>query len=462
MPVQSSKLFFAAAALAAALLLVLPAPAGMAPGQMRTAALLIFAIGLWSTSVVPAFLGSLIFLFAAMVTGVAPAKVVFSGFYADAMWLVFGGLVIGLGVKRSGLDLRLVRNVLAHFPRTYLPLLYGVFLMGTGLSFLVPSASGRVTLLVPITMALAKRIGFRPGAKGQAGVVLAGAMGTLMPAFGVLPANVPNMALYGAADSIYGIQLAYGDYFALNFPVLGLGAILAYPALIALLFPDQPRPPEEDEANGAWSSAEKRLGIIILCALALWVTDALHGVSPAWVALGAALLCVLPRIGMLEPQAITREIDYGPVLFLAGIIGLGAVATHGGLGELIAERLLTIFDMRPDNDAANFAVLSAIGTIVQIGTTLPAQPAVMAPMAQVMAEATGWPLMSVLMVPVATWMLPLFVYQAPPLVITVALAELRMGWVIRMLFAYLVFGIVVLFPLHYLWGRWLGYFTAGG
>ena len=54
----------------------------------------------------------------------------------------------------------------------------------------------------------------------------------------------------------------------------------------------------------------------------------LHGVSPAWVALGAALLCVAPGIGLLPPAAVTRDIDYSPVLFLAGIIGLGAIATH--------------------------------------------------------------------------------------------------------------------------------------
>ena len=35
-----------------------------------------------------------------------------------------------------------------------------------------------------------------------------------------------------------------------------------------------------------------------MVALLLWVTDWLHGVSPGWVALGAALVCTLPGIGV--------------------------------------------------------------------------------------------------------------------------------------------------------------------
>ncbi len=442
-------------------LLVMPAHwLGLAPGTARAGAVIALAIGLWSTGVVPPFMGSLIFMFWAMVLGVAPASVVFSGFHAGAMWLVFGGLILGLAVKRAGLDVRLVAAMVPRFPASYLGLLYGIFLVGTTLAFVLPSASARVVLLVPIILALAARLGFAEGSKGRAGLVLAAAMGTMVPAFAILPANVPNMALFGAAESIYRIQLTYGDYMALNFPVLGVGAIIAYPGLIGLLFADRPGAPEKATPPADWSGAEKRLALILGLALALWVSDTLHGISPAWVALGAGLLCVLPGAGLLAPNSIAREIDYGPVLFLAGIIGLGAVATHGGLGSLIGERLLAILEVTPGRDAANFAAIAGIGLVVGVLTTMPAQPAIMAPMAQAMAEATGWPVISTLMVPVTAWMFFPFPYQTPPLVIAVALGGLRIAWVIRLLVAFILLGVLVILPLHYLWGRWLGYFSA--
>jgi len=457
-----SRALFAVAVAVSGGLLLMPGIAGLEPLQARTAAVVVLAIGFWSTAVVPAFLGSLVFLFAAMVLAVAPASVVFSGFHSGAIWLVFGGLVLGLSVQRVGLDVRLVRNLLQHLPRGYLALIYGIFAVGLALAFVIPSASGRVAILVPIVLALAGRLGFDEGSRGRSGLVLAATLGTTVPSFSVLPANVPNMGLYGAAESIYGIHLTYGEYFGLNFPALGVGALVVYPLLISLLFRDTPRPPGASEATLAWSRAEQRLLVILLVALALWVTDTLHGVSPAWVALGAALLCVAPRIGLLPPAAVTRDIDYAPVLFLAGIIGLGAIATHNGLGTLIADRLLGVTGLALGSDAANFATITGIGVVVGIVTTLPAQPSIMAPLAQGMADASGWSLIGVLMAPVATWSIFPFPYQAPPLVIAIALANLRILEVFRLLAAFFVFGVLVMLPLHFLWGRWLGYFTAVG
>lgn len=432
---------------------------------MKAGAVIVLAIGLWATAVVPSYFGSLIFLFLAVILAVAPANVVFSGFHSGATWLVFGGLVIGLGVKRSGLDVRLVRSLLTHFPKTYFAMIYGIFWVSTVLAFIVPSASGRVALLVPIMLALADELGFAKKSKGRAGLVLAASMGTMIPAFNILPANVPNMALYGAADSILNIQLTYTDYFLLNFPVVGVAALLVYPAVIATLFKDQPKHPEHGPENTPWGDDEKRLLIIVLAALVLWVTDSFHGVSPAWVSFGAALLCLmpriglLPRIGMLPPSVVTGEINYAPLLFLVGVIGLGAVASHADLGTLIAQNLMQIFEFKRGADFQNFASISLAGMIVGVFTTMPAQPSIMVPMAEALSGATGWSQLSVIMASMTAWGVFPFFYQAPPVVIAVALGGLNIGEVTKMLVTYMIFGILVVLPLHFLWGQYIGMFT---
>ncbi len=452
-------LFIASLLIALALLLA-PPFVGLNAHMLRAAAVCILAVGLWSTNVTPSYYGSLIFVFAAMVLAVAPAPTTFSGFYAGATWLVFGGLVIGLGVQRTGLDVRLVRGMLGLFPKSYLALSYGVFLVGSALTLVVPSASGRVALIVPIVAALAQRLGFGGESKGRAGLVLAATMGTMTPGFSILPANVPNMGLYGAVESIYHIQLAYFDYLTLNFPVLGVAAMLVYPSVICLLFREPPTGETEHETPKPWSGDEFKLLFVLLVALALWVTDRWHGISPAWVALGAALIIVVPKFGVLPVRALARELDYGPVLFVAGIIGLGAVATETGLGPWLADRLLGVVSLEPGHDARNYAIIVGIATVVGIFTTIPAQPSIMAPLAQHMAEAAHWPLMGVLMVPVSTWSMFPFYYQTPPVVLAVALANLRIGWATHMLLTYMIFGLLVVQPLHFLWGHALGYFAV--
>ncbi len=455
-----SKFLFAFALIISVVLFMVPAPAGIAPATLKAGAVIVLALGLWSTAVVPSYFGSLIFLFAAVVLAIAPAKVVFSGFHAGATWLVFGGLVIGLGVKRSGLDVRLVRSLLTHFPKTYFAMIYGIFWISTALAFIVPSASGRVALLVPIMLALADELGFDKDSKGRTGLVLAASMGTMIPAFNILPANVPNMALYGAADSILNIQLTYTDYLFLNFPVIGFAALLVYPAVIATLFKAQPQHPERVSESVEWSGDEKRLLVIVLAALVLWVTDSLHGISPAWVSLGAAILCLLPRIGLLPPSVLSGEINYAPLLFLVGVIGLGAVASHADLGSLIAQNLMQVFEFQRGADFQNFASISIAGMLVGLVTTMPAQPSIMVPMADVLAQATGWSQLSVIMASMMAWGVFPFFYQAPPVVVAVALGNLKIADVTKMLVTYMIFGILIVLPLHFLWGQYLGVFTA--
>ena len=444
----------------ALVLLLMPPPQGIEPIMMRAGAVIILAIGMWATAIVPSYFGSLIFLFAAVALTVAPPKVVFSGFHAGAMWLVFSGLVFGLGVKQTGLDTRLVRSLLTHFPKIYIGMIYGVFWVATSLALIVPSASGRVALLVPIMVALAKKLGFGEESKGRTGLILAASLGTMVPAFNILPANVPNMALYGAADSVLNIQLTYADYFLLNFPVMGVFALVVYPALIAVLFRDTPRHPDHQEKISAWAGDEKRLLLFLTIALLFWITDSLHGISPAWVALGAAILCLLPRIGMLPPNVLGGEINYGPLLFLAGVIGLGAVANHAGLGTVIAENLMQFFEFQKGADFQNYASISLTSIVVGLFTTMPAQPSIMVAMTGTLAQATGWSELNVIMASMTAWGVFPFFYQTPPVVVAVALGNLKISDVTKTLICYMILGVLIMLPLHFLWGQSIGMFMT--
>lgn len=446
------------AVLVSLVLLLAPAPDGIAPGAMRAAGAVALAIGLWSTDALPAYLTAILFFFVVVVLGIAPPEVVFSGFHSSAVWLVFGGLVLGLGVQRSGLGGRLVRMMLAHAPKSYLGVLAAVVLIGVALAFIVPSAVGRVLLLMPLVLTAADQLGFGAERNGRTGMVLAAGFGTMTPAFAILPANVPNMALIGNAESLYGVTFGYGGYFLLNFTVIGVSAIIAVPLLLSILFRDTPRRVELGAESLPWSAKERRLLAIVLAALALWLTDFAHGVSPAWVALGAAILCLMPRTGVLPANALAKDIDFGPWIFVAGVIGLGSVANHSGLGELIGQALFSVIELAPGEGIRNYAAIIGIGAVVGAVTTLPAAPAIMTPLAQSLADATGWPLADVLLLQVPTWMVFPFAYQAPPLVAAISVGGLRIAQVMRFLVVYLALGVVVILPLHYFWGRVLGYF----
>jgi len=128
-----------AAALALALALA-PSPAGTPPELMRAGAVVVLAVGLWATAVLPEYFTAIVFFFFAIILGAAAPDVVLSGFRSGGVWIVFGGLVIALAVKETGLGDRIARLLTSRFRGSYLTVLYGVVIVTTLFDFVVPSA----------------------------------------------------------------------------------------------------------------------------------------------------------------------------------------------------------------------------------------------------------------------------------------------------------------------------------
>lgn len=421
-----------------------------------TAGLGLLVIGLWATGVVPEYLPALLFFLVAVLARLAPPATVFSGFASTAFWLVFAGVVIGMAVNRTGLGQRLAQRLTGWFGSRYGAVIVGLVAVGTLLAFVMPAALGRVMLLMPIAMAIADRFGFARGRNGRTGIALAAGMGCFVPAFGILTANVANLVLAGAAEQQYGLRLTYGTYLLLHFPVLGLGKAAAIAALILWFFPDRSTTPPPAPTRPAMKRDERRLAIVLALALAFWATDFAHQVSPAWVGLAAAVLCLFPPLGIM-PQKAFADMNWGPVLYIAGILGFAALVAAPGLGDALAAGMMAVLPLDAAAPARGFATLAMAGMALSAVVTIPAVPAVLAPLADDFARAAGLPVETVLMVQVLSFSTLLFPYQGPPLVVAMALGEVRFADATKMTLALAAVTVLVLMPVDYLWWRLLGW-----
>jgi di/tricarboxylate transporter len=441
-------------ALAAVILLIQP----LGPGETKALALTVGAIGLFATGAIPEYITALGFFTIAMLSKVAPASVVFGGFESAALWLIFGGLVMGVAIRTTGLGVRVGNQLAQVFGDSYWGVITGVTVVGVALGFLMPSSMGRAILLMPIALSLADRFGFKPGSKGHTGVILAAAFGCHVPTFSILPANVPNVVFIGAAEAAYHWTPTYGSYFLLHFPVLGfLKTVLMIP-LIVWLWPDTPQPKDHSHP-GPLSGDERWLSWLLTAALALWATDFLHKISPAWISMAAAVILLLPvrRIGLVGRKAFNEQINYGSIFYVAGIMALGSLVDSSGLGSRLAEAILSVLPLHPDAPATNFAALASVSTLVSLATTLPGTPAVLTPLALKMAQASGLPLESVLMSQVLGFSNPILPYESAPLVVAMQLGGERMGPAVKLCLILAAASIVILLPLDFLWWRLLGW-----
>jgi hypothetical protein len=325
------------------------------------------------------------------------------------------------------------------------------------LAFVLPSSTARVMILMPIVAAFADRLGLEPGRPGRTGLMMTAAVGSTLPAASILTSNLSNLVLLGAADTLYGIKISYASYLFLHFPVLGVLKMFLLVETSYRLFPEPHRlqgaPPQP---SVPMSADERMVAVVLAGSLAFFVTDFVHGISPAWVSLGAALVCLLPGLGPLSAKSLS-EVNLGMLIYMAAIIGVGAVIADSGLGTLLSTELLRLSGIVPGNDALNIVIITGIFWVVGLFTTLIGLPVVLAPLAGDFATASGLPVLTVLMLQVVLFSVPFFPYQNFLIAIGMQHGGVSLKAGMKFCLVQAVATIVILFPLDYAWWRVLGY-----
>jgi hypothetical protein len=331
--------------------------------------------------------------------------------------------------------------------------LAGASVFGLFLAFLVPSAMGRIVLIIPILQDLSERLGLPREGKDARGILLAGILGTALPSTAILPSNIPNNVLASIYEHLSHQPISYSDYLLLHFPVLGAIKTGLLIVILAFLY----RSPSNMGTAmlprveaGPFSPSERRLSMYLGMAILFWLTDGIHHVSPAWVGLAAATVCLLPVVGVLPGKAL-QSINLEPLIFVSGVVGLGALISHSGLGGDLAGWVEAGLPMSQTSGLANFLSLCGLSTVVGVFTTLPGVPAVLTPLTDQFARMSGLPNPLVLASQVVGFSTLLFPYQSPPLVAALQLTSITRWEMTRIAFIVAVLSVAFLWPLDYLW-----------
>ncbi|BAR47134.1 MULTISPECIES: SLC13 family permease [Methylobacterium] len=234
------------------------------------------------------------------------------------------------------------------------------------------------------------------------------------------------------------------------------GAVLAG-CVVRLFAPGPLAPVAAGAAPAPVSAAEVRLAILLIATLVLWMTDSLHGVTAAWIGLAAACLCLLPRVGFLSGDEFAAGVNVRTCLYIAGILGFAAFVARIGLGDRVGEALLPWLPLDPARPAASVAGLLGLATVLNVVVTANGVPALFTPLAHGLAEASGLPLATVLMVQVIGYATPLLPYQASPVVVAMGMGRVPARDGLRLCLAVAAVTAVILVPLDILWFRALGW-----
>ncbi|MCP1365114.1 sodium:sulfate symporter, partial [Halomonas sp. BBD48] len=163
-----------------------------------------------------------------------------------------------------------------------------------------------------------------------------------------------------------------------------------------------------------------------------------------------------PGTGLM-PDKPMQSLNFEPFVYVAGIVSLGALAHDSGLGDRIAEGVLTLLPLSTAADWQIFGMLSGLATALGTLITLPGVPAVLTPLAPELANITGWSADAIYMTQAVGFSTVLLPYQAPPLIVGILMAKLSLREATRVCLIMAAASIILLWPLDYLWWQVSGW-----
>ena len=125
-------------------------PLGLVPRAQATFAIVAFMLVYWLTEPLEHGITALIGCYVFWAFEVVPFPIAFSGFVSTSPWFVFGALLMGEAVSRTGLAKRVGYTVIGRVGTSYARLLLGSITLVYLLNFLIPTPNAELAVLLSL------------------------------------------------------------------------------------------------------------------------------------------------------------------------------------------------------------------------------------------------------------------------------------------------------------------------
>lgn len=314
---------------AGVILAVQQPPDGMTVQGMQALGIVVWAIIWWIFAVVPEYVTAMLMGILFVLFKLVEFDQAFATFAGSTIWLLMSALGLGAAVAKSGLLQRVALLVMNRFPLNFKGQVLGLLGVGLVTAPFIPSTNAKVAMLAPLTRAISDAMGYRR--KSQAAAGLFGAMFTgvcnMAPVF--ISASVLGFVIQGFLPPEVRAQFTFAYWVLCALPWAVVMSVLNYLAIIWLYKPAQEDNLSSDYINqqveelGPMGGQERFTAVVILITFGLWATEALHGLSPAVVAMLS--LCTMVGRGVLTREDFRSRIPWDSLIFIGATINLSVV-----------------------------------------------------------------------------------------------------------------------------------------
>lgn len=429
-------------------LLMLPAPAGMAIEAWRVAAVAVWMAVWWSTEAVPVPVTALLPIVLFPLLGINGITAAAAPFAHPLIFLFLGGFLIAAGIQRWNLHRRIALNLVLRVGTKPTRLVAG-FMVATAFLSMWVSNTATTMLMLPIALSVIAELTTDEGRANFSRALLLGvAYAASIGGLGTLIGTPPNALLAAFAAETYDIQIGFARWMAVGLPLVLVLGPLTWLLLTRVIYPVPAhlraggRALVEDHLRdlGPITTPERRVAVVFAATAALWLVrplledlPGLTGLSDTGIALiGGIVLFLLPAgpgRGRLLDWSQVAALPWGTLILFGGGLSLADAASSSGLAGWIGAALGALADWPA------LLLVGAVVTVVVFLTELTSNTATAAaflPLMGALALATGLAPLD-LMAPVAiaasaAFMLPV---ATPPNAIVFGSGAVAIGDMIR-------------------------------
>jgi anion transporter len=364
-----------------------PATSGLSAAGQGVLGVMLAGVVLWVSEALPLGLTA---LFVLALLGTVPdvrTTANFVGFASPVVFFLIGAVAIGTALEATGLAARmatvLVRSARGSPRRLYIQMVAALPV----LALLLPSAITRNAVLIPAYRDTLATMGIAQSERTGRALMLA--LGVLNPlaSSALLTGGITSMtasALIGEFSWLRWFALMAVPYYAL----LLLGAVVL--RLMVGRFEPRRDPATSEERRAPLSLREARTLAVLVVTAGLWLTDVVHGLSPAIPALFAAVVLVCPKIGVISWREFEARLSWGLVLTVGASLSLAQAMVQAGTADWLGRQFLTVSTTLTQQPMALLLVMTVAVALVHIAiTNLAACIALLVPISMTVARAAG-------------------------------------------------------------------------
>ena len=240
------------------------------------------------------------------------------------------------------------------------------------LSFMVPTAAGRMAMMLPVVMGIIQAAGLAPHSPFAKAMLVGTSQAAIMAGIGLVTAAGATVYAAGAFASLVGMRWGYPAWFAAFFPLVVVFAVVLWRVLLWTF------PPEQTELVGGaayvrgelrrlgpLSVGERKMLAVYVGLFVLWIVGPRWGITTSQAGTLGMLALLLPGIRVLTWERALAAVRWNVVILFAIALALATALERSGAGKWLTDATLGLLQ-RP-SPLALAAVVAPLIILIRVG-----------------------------------------------------------------------------------------------